>query len=102
MGEIPAFETIRIDDPQKYWNDKVQTLVGKTVKSVSYLSHAEWSTQFDDWYSVPVVIEFTDGTYIIPMSDDEGNNGGSLMTSIVDLPTIPVLSPHHLKKEVRS
>ena len=91
-----------IDDPQKYWNAKVQTLVGKTVKSVRYLSHAEWSTQFDDWYSVPVVIEFTDGTYIIPMSDDEGNNGGSLMTSIDRLETVPVLRPEHLKKAVRA
>jgi hypothetical protein len=91
-----------IANPQKHWNDKVQTLVGKTVKSVRYLSHAEWSSEFDDWYSVPVVIEFTDGTYIIPMSDDEGNNGGSLMTNLDDLETVPVLSPRQLKKAVRA
>ena len=91
-----------IDDPQKYWNEAVQTFVGKTVKSVRYLSHAEWSSEFADWYSVPVVIEFTDGTYIIPMSDDEGNNGGSLMTNIGDLEIVPVLRPVHLKKEVRA
>lgn len=91
-----------IGDPQKHWSDKVQTFVGKTVKSVRYLSHAEWSSEFDDWRSVPVVIEFTDGTYIIPMSDDEGNNGGSLMTNIDGFEVVPVLRPQHLKKGVRA
>lgn len=90
-----------IADPEKHWNEKVQTFVGKTVKSVRYLNHAEWSSEFDDWYSVPVVIEFTDGTYIIPMRDDEGNNGGSLMTNLDGLETIPTLRPEHLRKEVK-
>ena len=30
------------------------------------------------WDKRPLVIRFTDGTYIIPMRDDEGNDGGSL------------------------
>jgi len=91
-----------IENIEQYWNEKVDTLVGKTVKSVRYLNHAEWSSEFDDWYSVPVVIEFTDGTYIIPQSDDEGNNGGALMTNIEGLNIIPVLSPMYLEKGVRS
>lgn len=91
-----------IENVEQYWNEKVNTLVGKTVKSVRYLNHAEWSSEFDDWYSVPVVIEFTDGTYIVPQSDDEGNNGGALMTNIEGLDIIPVLSPMHLKKGVKA
>ena len=42
------------------------------------------------WYSRPVVIHFTDGTYIIPMKDDEGNDGGSVEGSTDDL-IFPVL-----------
>jgi hypothetical protein len=30
------------------------------------------------WYKRPVVIEFTDGSFLIPQSDDEGNDGGSM------------------------
>jgi hypothetical protein len=30
------------------------------------------------WYKRPVVIKFTDGTILIPQSDDEGNDGGSM------------------------
>ena len=32
----------------------------------------------DGWYKVPLIIEFTDGTMMIPMADDEGNDGGAL------------------------
>ena len=51
-------------------------LEGKTIKSISYLSRAE--AQNAMWDKRPLVIRFTDGTYIIPMRDDEGNDGGSL------------------------
>ena len=30
------------------------------------------------WYKKPVVIHFTDGSILIPQSDDEGNDGGSM------------------------
>ena len=39
---------------------------------------------FDDemedfaWHYAPVVITFTDGTMLVPQSDDEGNDGGAL------------------------
>jgi len=44
------------------------------VKSAHYMSKEEG----DGWYNLPLVIEFTDGTQIIPMADDEGNDGGAL------------------------
>jgi hypothetical protein len=30
------------------------------------------------WHSRPLLIRFTDGSYIIPQSDDEGNDGGAM------------------------
>lgn len=52
-------------------------LKGKTIKSVSYLGTEDMENMM--WYSRPVVIHFTDGTHLIPQSDDEGNDGGVLM-----------------------
>lgn len=64
-------------------------LVGKTVKIVRYMNEVE---AFDSgFYSRPLVIEFDDGSWIFPMADDEGNNGGALATSSDTLDTIPVL-----------
>ena len=54
-------------------------LVGKTIKTARYLNKEELIGCFgDDTYKAPLVIEFTDGSWIFPMSDDEGNNGGAL------------------------
>lgn len=51
-------------------------LVGKTVKGVRYLTNEEMEDLM--WSKNPLVIEFTDGTVMLPMMDDEGNDGGSL------------------------
>ena len=51
-------------------------LKGKTIKNVSWLGEEDMETLM--WYKRPVVIEFTDGSILIPKSDDEGNDGGSL------------------------
>ena len=56
-------------------------MVGKTVEQVRMLT----SKEIEDmgWYEgngeVPFVVFFTDGTYIIPMRDDEGNGAGALL-----------------------
>ena len=55
-------------------------LVGRTIKSVLYMDNE--SADAMGWYSRPIVIELDDGTQLIPMSDDEGNNGGALATSL--------------------
>ena len=74
------------------WNTKTKKfLVGKTIENARYLTKEELIDCFgDDSYKVPLVIEFTDGSWIFPMSDDEGNNGGALATSDEAIPTIPV------------
>ena len=51
-------------------------LKGKVIKQVTYMD--DENMEGLGWNSRPAVIEFTDGTALIPMSDDEGNEGGAL------------------------
>lgn len=51
-------------------------LKGKTIKEVTLLGDADMDALM--WYKRPVMIWFTDGSFLIPMSDDEGNDGGSM------------------------
>ena len=72
------------------WNKKVREfLVGKTIKSVRYMTDEEMEDFM--WYRKPVIIDFTDGSWIIPQSDDEGNNGGALYTSDEKMSVIPAI-----------
>jgi hypothetical protein len=72
------------------WNKKVREfLVGKTIKSVRYMTNEEMEDFM--WYRKPVIIDFTDGSWIIPQSDDEGNNGGALYTSDEKMSIIPAI-----------
>lgn len=67
---------------QTEWEQKAQkALIGKKVTAVRYLSKEEKEQSFSDWYSVPLVVFFDDGTYLIPMRDDEGNDAGALLTN---------------------
>ena len=52
-------------------------LKGKTIKKVAPLSPV--TADLMGWYKIPWVIEFTDGTVLIPQSDDEGNDGGAML-----------------------
>ena len=84
--ERKQYETERL---QK-WNNKVSDfLVGKTIESVRYLTDQEMNDFM--WYKKPVIIKFTDGSFIIPQRDDEGNDGGALFTSDDNLDVIPVI-----------
>ena len=51
-------------------------LKGKTIKNITWLGDKDMETLM--WYKKPVVIHFTDGSILIPQSDDEGNDGGVL------------------------
>tara|TARA_B110000858_G_C17523206_1_gene345775 strand:- start:53 stop:298 length:246 start_codon:yes stop_codon:yes gene_type:complete len=72
---------------QRWTKTNEKQLVGKTIKSVRYMTEDEARETM--WYNRPVVIAFTDGTYIIPQSDDEGNDGGAIYCS--DGSLIPVM-----------
>jgi hypothetical protein len=74
----------------KNWEKEIaKFLVGKTIKNIEYLSEEEGKEMM--WSQLPLVIIFTDGSWIFPMQDDEGNNGGALATSSKKLSTIPVM-----------
>jgi hypothetical protein len=51
-------------------------LTGKTIASVRYMTEQECKRLM--WHSRPLLIRFTDGSYIIPQMDDEGNDGGAM------------------------
>ena len=61
---------------KNYWPNRAKVLVGKTIAKVSWMTSAD--AEENGWYERPVVIEFTDGSWIAPMRDDEGNGGGAL------------------------
>ena len=44
------------------------------------------------WYSCPIIFQLEDGNWVIPQSDDEGNDGGAMHTTMNDLHCIPVIS----------
>lgn len=76
---------------REFWGNKSSNfLVGKKVRRVRYLTDEER----DDlgWFRSPLVIEFEDGHWLVPMSDDEGNDGGTLWTSSgTELSIIPTI-----------
>ena len=74
----------------KRWEDRCSAVfVGKTIKYVRYQYTCEIKNL--GWSKKSLVIFFTDGSYIFPASDDEGNNGGSLFTSFEGTGGIPTL-----------
>ena len=59
----------------KSWNNRMtKALVGKKIMSVRYMTAEEAG----DWCKLPLMISLNDGTVIIPLQDDEQNEGGSL------------------------
>jgi hypothetical protein len=74
----------------KDWEKEIaKFLVGKTIKKIEYITEKEGEKMM--WNQLPLVIIFNDDSWIFPMADDEGNNGGALATSSKDLSTIPVM-----------
>lgn len=67
-----------------------EPLVGKTIKKVRYMTEQEADNMY--WSKRPLVIHFTDGSFLIPQADDEANDGGALWYQKSDLDlTIPVI-----------
>ena len=55
-------------------------LVGRRIVGTRYLTAAECGEQY--WQHSPLVLLLDDGTTLVPMSDEEGNDAGAL--GIVD------------------
>ena len=75
---------------QEKWEGEISTaLVGRTIVKVEYLTQEE--ADKNCWYKRPIALVLDDGNWLIPMSDDEGNDGGAIATSFKELDTIPVM-----------
>jgi|TARA_R110000822_G_scaffold303435_1_gene428091 hypothetical protein len=71
----------------KNWSkDATKIFKGKIVSHIEYTTEAE--SRESGWNRTPVIV-FTDGTWILASSDDEGNEGGAFFTSSEEMPTIP-------------
>ena len=64
-------------DIKDYWLEKAaKVLVGRKIRSINYLSAEECHEI--GWFNRPIVITLDDGTYLYPVADDEGNDGGAI------------------------
>ena len=79
-----------IKDTRKYWTKEVaKRLEGRTIVKIEYMPEKEVEEWM--WYKTPVVIHLDDGGMLIPSMDDEGNDGGAIITNYEKLGTIPVI-----------
>ena len=61
---------------QQLWEEKARKLFeGKKIVSVRYMTEEE--AEENDIEARPLCFKLDDGTIVIPLSDDEGNNGGA-------------------------
>jgi hypothetical protein len=80
----------QLNDITIKWEEKcAELLVGKTIKSVRYLYTAEKKDM--GWFKKSLVIFFTDGSFIFPSGDNEGNDAGAYFTSIKGIEVIPTI-----------
>ena len=54
----------------------LEKLVGQRIVSIRRSTSEEMAKA--GWHRNPVVIELQDGTWLVSMSDEEGNDGGAL------------------------
>ena len=76
-----------MSDVEKRWTEIAKMLEGRTIVHVRYLTEEE----AEDWFNRPVIMFLDNGEYILPIADDEGNNGGALATSYEDHSVLPVI-----------
>ena len=75
---------------EKIWVHNIaKKLIGRTIVSVQYISNDE--SKQNMWSKRPIAIELDDGNWLVPVMDDECNDGGSMTTTYKDLDVIPVL-----------
>ena len=75
---------------EQYWTDKItKHLVGKKITKVEYIPIDE--AEENMWHKRPIAILLDDKDSIFPTMDDEGNDGGTIHTTIKDLQCIPVI-----------
>ena len=72
------------------WEKRIaKSLVGRKIIDIRYLSAEEADSC--GFYNQPICLFLDNGEWIMPMKDDEGNDGGAMATSYKKLSTIPVM-----------
>jgi len=72
------------------WEKRIaKSLVGRKIVEIRYLTAEE--AEMSGFDNQPICLFLDNGEWILPMRDDEGNDGGALATSYENLPTIPVI-----------
>ena len=72
------------------WEKRIaKSLVGRKIVDIRYLSAEEADSC--GFYNQPICLFLDNGEWIMPMRDDEGNDGGAMATSYENLSTIPVV-----------
>ena len=75
---------------EQYWTELItKHLVGRKITKVEYIPVEEMEENM--WYKRPIAIQLDNQYWLIPMMDDEGNDGGAMSTTFNNLPTIPVI-----------
>ena len=75
---------------EKDWEKKIKAyLLNQKIVSIRYMPNKE--AKYQDWYKRPIQIKLSNGVWLTPSQDDEGNDGGSIYTNIKELPIIPVI-----------
>jgi hypothetical protein len=75
---------------QEYWTEKInKELLGRKITKIEYLTQKELDDNM--WDKSPIAIELDNRIWLVPMADDEGNDGGSISTNIKNLPIIPTI-----------
>ena len=83
------FNNNKGDNAMNNWEKRIQKLLlNKKIVRVEYMPKADAKQQ--GWSTQPIQIMLNDGTWLTPMQDDEGNDGGAISTNSDSLPTIPV------------
>ena len=74
----------------KGWEKRIsKLLVNRKIVEVRYLTSEE--ARMSGGSNHPICLFLDNGEWIVPMSDDEGNDGGAMATSFKSEPTIPVI-----------
>ena len=91
-GQQKKSEMLMKQEQTYRWQKKIEKqLCVKKIVAVRYMTPEEAESSY--WTYQPILLILDDGTAICPMSDDEGNEAGSIacMGEKVEVETIPVM-----------
>lgn len=66
-----------------------ELLVGRTIVEVGYVTDSEMS--LNGWNRRPISFKLDNGTWLIVLTDNEGNDGGALQVITNEFKLIPTL-----------